>query len=124
MPAAPHTLTRYRGAEVRRRIPSDVLENLQRKKQIISELIAGRLELIEAAARFQPIHRASADCLADVTGIATKLADNECLCRTMIGWVHLALNQRPEQAERVSEQLERELQHHLDRCGHVHLPPH
>ena len=124
MLADPHTIPRFPGVQAKLTRPSEVLENLQRKKQIINELIAGSLELVEAATRFRPIHCASADCLGDATGIATMLTDNEYLCRTMIGWVHLALNQRPEMAERVSERLERELQHHLDRCGQVNLPPH
>jgi hypothetical protein len=35
----------------------------------------------------------------------------------------LVLNQRPEEAERITERLEQQLQQHLDRCGQVDLPP-
>jgi hypothetical protein len=44
-------------------------------------------------------------------------SDVEALCRSVIGWVHLALSDRPERAEAVSGRLECELQSHLARFG-------
>jgi hypothetical protein len=98
-----------------------VLEGLQTKQRIIDDLINGRLDLMEAAARFQAVHRVVAS-LESTTGTHTAIADSECLCRTVIGWVHLALSSRPELAEIVSERLEQELQFWLDRVGQAKLP--
>jgi hypothetical protein len=109
--------TRNEGASI---APRAVMQSLLAKQQIINELIAGRLELLEAAARFQAAHRTTAACLVVV---AAAPGDGESLCRTVIGWVHLALSGRPEEAERVSERLERELQGHLERQGQLSLPP-
>ncbi len=101
-----------------------VQQSLNTKQQIISELISGRLQLLEAAARFQVAHSATALCFANATGVPMGAADGESLCRTVIGWVHLSLSSnRPEEAERVSERLERELQGHLETGASMKLPP-
>lgn len=69
--------------------------------------IAGRLSLLEVAAWFR------------AAGLGTTVA--ECL-PAVIGWTHLALGDRPEQAETVSGRLEWELEHYLGRFGHGRLP--
>jgi hypothetical protein len=81
---------------------------LARKLDAVSQLIEGRLTLLEAASRFQAVGGSD--------------ADGETVCRTVIGWVHLLLNERPEQAEAVSERLESELQCCVERAGGVRLP--
>jgi hypothetical protein len=85
------------------------VERVQQKKEIIQQLIGGRLALLEATARF---------------GALTKgpRQEGEQLCRQVIGWAHLALCDWPEKAEACSERLERELQAHLARHGAVQLP--
>jgi hypothetical protein len=88
------------------------LQRLQAKQHIIHELISGKLELLEATARFRQ-HQAEATSGGE---------EGESLCRVVIGWVHLALSDRPERAEAFSEQLERELQSHLARHGSIQLP--
>jgi hypothetical protein len=84
------------------------LQRLQGKKEIIAELIGGRLALLEATARFR------------------SLSDNErseeAACREVIGWAHLALCDRPEKADSLSCQLEQELERHLSRHGTAHVP--
>lgn len=100
-----------------------VMEGLQTKQQIINELIAGRMELLQATARFQTVHRTTAVSIESATGIPAGVSNGENLCRTVIGWVCLSLSGRPEEAERVSARLERDLQGHLDRFGEVNLPP-
>ena len=102
--------------------PRVVQQCLSAKQQIINELIAGRLPLLEATARFQAEHSTSAACLATATGVPMTNGDGENMCRTVIGWVFLTLSNRPEEAERVSTRLELELQGHLDTCGKVNLP--
>lgn len=84
-----------------------VLRNLEVKKRIVNQVIEGRLPLVEAAARFQAISGHS--------------WSGEIACRTVIGWVALALSERPEQADAVSDRLERELQNFLENSGQLHL---
>ena len=102
--------------------PRAVLQGLEVKQQIISQLIDGRLHLLEAAARFQEVHRRSAACLQNTIGVPSGPTDSESVCRIVIGWVHLALQDRPEQADAISDRLESELQSHLARFGRVCLP--
>lgn len=77
-------------------VPRTLLAGLSQKQQAVADVIAGRLTLHEAAARFQ-----AAD---------GETADGETLCRAVIGWVHLAFRDQPERADRVAGRLERELQ--------------
>lgn len=94
---------------------------LRQKQQIVSRLIEGRLCLTEAAAGFRAATNAAGS--SGAAGILNPLpSDGESICRTVIGWVHLALADRPEQADAVSARLESELQAQLDRFGSVRLP--
>jgi hypothetical protein len=83
------------------------LQRLQVKQAVIADLIAGRLTLLEAAARFR--------------GCATEAEDPELTARAVIGWAHLALRDRPEEADAVGDRLEAELRQHLARHGAVRL---
>jgi hypothetical protein len=94
-------------------LPKAVLQGLQQKQAIINQVIEGRLALWEAASRFQAAHQAARLCLESATGVPSHSIDGETICRQIIGWVHLALSDRPEQADRVSERLEGELLEHL-----------
>lgn len=76
--------------------PRTLLAGLTQKQQAVADVIAGRLTLHEAAARFQ--------------AAGGKYADHETLCRAVIGWVHLALRHHPDRADRVAGRLECELQ--------------
>jgi len=104
--------------------PGVVQQSLSTKQQIINELIAGRLKLLEATERFRVAHAAAAACLASATGGVSADADAENMCRTVIGWVCLSLSNRPEEAERVSASLERELQSEIENHGAVTLIRH
>jgi len=90
-------------------LPKAVLLGLQQKQAIINQVIEGRLPLSEAASRFQAAHQAASVCLETATGVPSHTIDNEAACRAIIGWVCLALSDRPEHADRVSERLESEL---------------
>jgi hypothetical protein len=103
--------------------PKMVLQGIVAKKEIVNQVIDGRLPLLEAAAKFQIIQRTATACLESVTGMPFQTIDSEQACRTVIGWVALVLSDRPEQADMVSDRLERELQSYLERFGKVHLPP-
>jgi hypothetical protein len=104
-------------------LPRAVLQGLQQKQQIINAVIEGHIPLWEAADRFQDAHRAASLCLETATGVPSRTIDNETACRAVIGWVWLALSDRPEQAERVSERLEGELRELLNRGADVRTPP-
>ena len=88
---------------------------LRQKQWAVAGVIAGRLSLLEAAAWFR-----AAGAGADPRPVPA--VEAESLCRSVIGWVHLALSGRPERAEAVSWRLECELQSHLARFGHGRLP--
>jgi hypothetical protein len=107
--------SRVRNAEPA--LPKAVLLGLQQKQAIINQVIEGRLGLSEAASRFQAAHRAASVCLETATGVPSLTIDNESACRTIIGWVCLALSDRPEQADRVSERLEGELRDLLKKAA-------
>jgi hypothetical protein len=87
---------------------AQALWRVRAKEEIVAQVIAGRMPLLEAAARFR-----------EVSG---NPESGERVCRTVIGWAHLALRDHPERAERLSDHLEQELQAHLDRFGAVRLP--
>jgi hypothetical protein len=89
---------------------SPALARLRAKQRAVGRVIAGTLSLLDAAVCF-------GDGEKNPTG-----HDGEALCRTVIGWVHLALSDRPEQAEAASERLEDELRTVLARHGCVRLP--
>jgi hypothetical protein len=104
-------------------LPKAVLLGLQQKQAIINEVIGGHLPLWEAAGRFQAAHQAARVCLETATGVPNHTIDGETVCRTIIGWVCLALSDRPEHADRVSERLEGELREYLSRNALVKTPP-
>jgi hypothetical protein len=82
--------------------PRGTLERLQGKQGVIAALIEGRVDLFEATAKFRILSE-------DTT------CNSEQLCRSVIGWVHLALCDRPERAEAVTGALEQELDLYLSR---------
>ena len=104
-------------------LPKAVMQGLQQKRAIIHEVIDGHLPLWEAAGRFQAAHQAARVCLERATGVPGHTIDNEAVCRTIIGWVYLALLERPEQADRVSERLEGELREQLTKNALTKTPP-
>jgi hypothetical protein len=87
-----------------------LLAGLSHKQQAVTDVIAGRTTLLEAAARFR------------AAGGTRVGADGEALCRSVIGWVHLALRDRPEQADLVAGRLEHELQDYQARFGSLPAP--
>jgi hypothetical protein len=94
-----------------RRLPAQpagpALQRVQVKQEIIALLIGGRLDLFEAARRFQ-VAQGNAE------------ANSETVCRQVIGWAHLALSDRPERAEAVANELERQLNNQSrasEQCG-------
>jgi hypothetical protein len=85
--------------------PTIAPTGLRVKLDAVAAVIAGRMTIVEAAARFR------------AAGCPAPNADGESAGRSVIGWVHLALCDRPERAEEVSARLEQELQAYLTRRG-------
>jgi len=104
-------------------LPKAVLAGLLQKQAIINQVIDGKLPLWEAAGRFSLAHRAAIACLERATGVPNHSIDGEEVCRTIIGWVYLALSDRPEHADRVSERLECELREQLKKNEPALTPP-
>ena len=104
-------------------LPNAVLMGLQQKQAIVNQVIAGRLALWEAAGHFQAAHQAARTCMERATGVPASSIDGEAICRTIIGWVHLTLSDRPEQADRISERLESELRDFLKKNAPALTPP-
>jgi hypothetical protein len=85
------------------------LERLEAKKAIIGQLIDGRVRLLDAAAQFRELARpgtASAEAFE-------RQDSDEYWCRSVIGWVCLALGEQPERADPLASRLETELSAHL-----------
>ncbi|VTS05687.1 hypothetical protein [Tuwongella immobilis] len=101
--------------------PNLLQEALQAKRQVIRQLVEGELPLLEAAAQFQAITTQLGTPIEATLGLAPTI-DQESICRTVIGWVHLCLSDRPEHAEAISCRLESELQQHLSQAGSLQLP--
>jgi hypothetical protein len=109
MPTNPFPLDRGLRNEMGAQLRATTMKNLEAKKQIVNQVIDGRLPLFEAAARFQ--------------AISGSVGDGELACRTLIGWVALALSDRPEQADTIADRLERELQKYLENTEQSHRSP-
>jgi hypothetical protein len=91
---------------------ASALDRVAAKQRVVEQVIAGRLGLVAAAARFAALGR----------GLLPAAEDGEGVCRAVIGWAELALRDCPERAAAVAERLESELRRHLNRHGGVDLP--
>jgi|GEM_PF-3368918 len=111
--------------------PTD--EELERRRQIylqrygvkehaVQDLLAGRLELLQAAAQFRDVEKSLPVTWAPRIA-ATGPAEEERLCRVVIsmarGWM---LENVPAQAAAATARLEAELEQHRDPDGVVRLP--
>ncbi len=86
-----------------------VLSGINQKQAIVQRVISNRLPLLEAAALFESTHQQGTAILEAATGIFHTVTDPEQSCRTVIGWVELALRDRPEKAQAIMNRLEAEL---------------
>ena len=89
-----------------------------RRKQL-DEAVSSRILILDGA--MGTMLQARNPTAADFGGAGLDNC-NENLCRTVIGWVYLTLSSRPEEAERVSNRLERELQVHLEKSKTNQVP--
>jgi hypothetical protein len=91
--------------------------------EVAREVIAGRLTLLEAAARFREANEAAGDVLG-CYGRWKPYPTGECLCRQVIDRVAMELLEAgvPPEGRVLVRRLESELADHLARYGRVELP--
>jgi hypothetical protein len=93
------------------------------KRGVAAEVTAGRLTLLEAAARFRDLNEAPPDSSRYFMNYHAADAYAEHLCREVILYAEAVLVvQSPEEAACVAAYLNAELQDQLDRHGALHLP--
>jgi len=103
------------------------LESTQRRVQardaVVTELLAGRLTLLEAAARFGELNAGMPETRDRVMRAYPGAPYRVALCRQVIEQARSVLLVRaPEQVERVVARLEAELQAHMECEAGLRLP--
>jgi len=87
-----------------------VHQRMESKNQVAWEVIAGRLPLTEAAARFRDLCSSSPYFNEErYLTFNPGVSDEERYCRVLIAWVRMVLYDRPEHAREVATRLEAEL---------------
>jgi hypothetical protein len=99
-------------------------DRMQRKQDAVAGLLAGRLSLLEVAARFRNANEPYPESMTAMRNIIPGRTDEERLCRQVIGWAGAAaLNHNaPSEAEKLIARLEAELEEHIAKHGRVVLP--
>jgi hypothetical protein len=102
----------------------EVLALTDKKWQVARDLVAGRLTLLEAAARYRDLPGINKEVWLKTVRSEPGTTDSECFCRHAIGWVrHVLEFDAPSPSVRadVLARLENELAKHLQQ-GDIHLP--
>lgn len=99
------------------------LARIDAKTKVIRQVLAGRMGLLEAAARFRDINAEPADCPCREDHLAPLGASRgENLCRQVISWARHQAQEEGSAARATVDRLEAELQVLLARDGDVRLP--
>jgi hypothetical protein len=98
-----------------------ILWAINRRAALVSDLVAGRLTLFEAAAGFRAVQQTKERYVKPVPLSFLGKTDEERLCRQVLACVEQRLRDEPDQAAVVAR-LQQELEEHLGRDGTVHLP--
>jgi hypothetical protein len=94
-----------------------------RRREIVCEVVEGRLSLPEAAVHFRRLNEQRPYLAAEYRKRHPGATANESLCRQVISRVGMELeSSTPDHVRAVTGRLEAELQCHLRRDGTVHLP--
>lgn len=103
---------------------ASVTERIAQKERLAYELIAGRVTLFQAAARFRAVNQQHPETMQDMRKAFPGGSDEEKLCRQVIAWAQVLLTHStpPSQREARIGQLEAELEEQLTRTGKVTLP--
>src|SRR5262249_23603605 len=99
-----------------------VIDRITAKDQVADEVIAGRLTLVEAAARFRDLNAVPPDHPDPYRTTYPGGSDREKLCRQVISWVASATGRAQAEARALVACLEAELEDLLGRHGTIELP--
>jgi hypothetical protein len=95
------------------------------KWKVIEQVLAGRLALLAAAARFRALNDEPADCPCREDHFGPATSRGEKLCRQVIAWAReMAREEGSSAALAAVDRLEAELKAILARDGRVRLPGH
>src|SRR5436190_6857272 len=74
-----------------------VLNRIAVKQEIVQAVVAGRLSLLEAAARFHKLNTGEAKLMTDLRREYPSASDDECMCHNVIAYVkhHLGDDRHP-----------------------------
>src|SRR5262249_41885967 len=85
-------------------------ERIERRERIADEVAAGRMGLLQAAARFRDLNAAGTTGGQDPGRLFVGDSDEERCCRQVIQWVNLRVEwQSTEETAQVGDRLEQEL---------------
>jgi hypothetical protein len=116
-------LDQYRRTEELERRRQLILRRYLVKEQAVRELLAGRLTLLQAAARFRNAEMAVPVDWGPPRPDGSGPAERERLCRNVRVWArHWLEEHQPEKVVEVTARLEAELQQHRAEYGVVELP--
>ena len=102
---------------------AEVKQRVYGKQQVADDVIAGRLDLFAAAARFRELTPPAIRQRHYMQLVYPDAGEEERYCRSVIGWIRGTLQLRsPAEADRVVSRLEAELRERLRRDGRVSLP--
>jgi hypothetical protein len=111
-----------RSADLETRLESSY-RRLQAKRAVVSELLAGRLTLLEAAARFRDLDAGLPEFRDLLLQRYPDVPYEVAVCRQVIEQARSVPRVRtPEQEASIVARLEAELQAHLDCEGGLRLP--
>ena len=112
--------------EESRELDAQIEESIQRckaKEDVVRDVIAGELTLLQAAARFRDVNASWPKARAVVQQAYAGLPYEHALCRQVIAYAEAELrHQGSVQKDSVLDRLEAELAEHLRRHGKVCLP--
>jgi hypothetical protein len=97
-------------------------ERLRQRTRIVEEVIAGRLSLAQAAARFLRLNKATPECMSALRGLSPGVADEQIACEQVIYAVGIVLEDRREPSAAVLDRLRGALRELLDRPSGLTLP--
>jgi hypothetical protein len=100
---------------------AQAVARFQKRRQIIEDLLAGRLELFVAAAAFHQLNQQDPVVESEVVRQFPQTSPGERACRHVLRWVKEESKYRPGCRD-LHARLEAQLQKHLSTYGDVSLP--
>jgi hypothetical protein len=102
---------------------NETLSRTAAKRRLAREVAAGRLALLEAAARFRDLNARTPGLAEHVCNSSPGVPYEELLCRQVIAITQGVLEEQSSGlVDEIVDRLRAELQRHLDRHGRVVLP--